>query len=510
MAHPSFWRNLELVLFIVLLLELSPCSCLHLTGSWTTSTFFHFLAKFGFQKTNLKDRSQTQGYIYGNVTTQANMSHFVTLAVLDRGYFLEYYGNSSMPQKKDACNLMFNRIDTVAYDSQCNDGGSQDLLRKIPCHVGQLCVDEDNPKNVVANFQFSFHVEDLSQPRFWYVSFVACYRDLSTNCSWRPYEGEIKFDYDIWLVNGNPQSKNQNPLEYQFSFDNQDTVEIYLVFLTCYLFLTPLQVYAVMRQKHPVPKLFTAGLLTAVCGLLLNVFHCLKFAFDGQGFETAAIIGGALDICSQTLLMLLLLLLAKGWAITRKELSWRPLLFSVWAFYGLIHVLLYVWDLTEIDVIDDVDAYQTWPGWLMLISRICIMAWFLFCLRATMAYEHQKSKLDFFLHFGAASLVWFIYLPIVALVALQVPVLWRTKLLLGIVHSANFLAYAVMAHLLWPTRSQQYFLLANEFDLGDELDEFDEAPHNLSNRHAQFMRKNSRTSNDSDGFCEEAGARIVV
>lgn len=90
-----------------------------------------------------------------------------------------------------------------------------------------------------------------------------------------------------------------------------------------------------------------------------------------------------------------------------------------------------------------------------------------------MAFEHQKSKLDFFLHFGAASLVnilklvfyefdlhfpcayfqvWFIYLPIVALIALRVSVLWRKKLLLGIVGSANFLAYAVMAHLLWPTR----------------------------------------------------------
>lgn len=104
------------------------------------------------------------------------------------------------------------------------------------------------------------------------------------------------------------------------------------------------------------------------------------------------------------------------------------------------------------DVIDDIDEYQTWPGWLMLILRTAIMGWFFYCLRATMAFEHQRSKLDFFLHFGAASLVWFIYLPIVALIALQVSVLWRKKLLLGIVQSANFLAYAVMAHLLWPTR----------------------------------------------------------
>ena len=69
--------------------------------------------------------------------------------------------------------------------------------------------------------------------------------------------------------------------------------------------------YAVTRQKHPVPKLFTAGLLFALGGVFLNVIHCLKFAFDGQGVESAAIAGGILDICSQTTLMLLLLLLAK-------------------------------------------------------------------------------------------------------------------------------------------------------------------------------------------------------
>lgn len=59
------------------------------------------------------------------------------------------------------------------------------------------------------------------------------------------------------------------------------------------------------------------------------------------------------------------------------------------------------------------------------------MLWFLWELRNTMKYEHSTKKLDFLLHFGASSLVWFIYLPIVAVVALQVSPLWRYKLLLG-------------------------------------------------------------------------------
>jgi hypothetical protein len=107
------------------------------------------------------------------------------------------------------------------------------------------------------------------------------------------------------------------------------------------------------------------------------------------------------------------------------------------------------------------------------------MLWFVYELKDTMNHEHQPHKLNFFLHFGAAALVWFIYLPIVALIALQVSPLWRSKLLLGITYSADCFAFAVMTHLLWPTRSQQYFLLKTSLDtsLTDELEEFNEAPH---------------------------------
>lgn len=405
----SAYRTAIIITSVILLIQ--SATALHVSGTWRTTDFFHFLAKFGFQKTNLKDKVETQGYIYGNITSNQNASHYVTLAVLDRGFFLEYYGNSTVSQREKACMAMFHKINTVAYDAQCNDEGPQDLLRKVPCPVGQLCPDEDNPKNIVENHQFTFHIEDLSQPRFWYMSLVACYRDSSSNCTWKPLEEDVELNYDIWLVNGNPRSKNQNPLEYQFSFDNQDTVEIYLVFLACYAFLTPLQVYAVMRQRHPVPKLFTIGLLFALGGVFLNVLHCLKFAFDGVGVESASISGGVLDICSQTVLMLLLLLLAKGWAITHKELTWRPVLFSIWAVYGLVHVLLYVWDLvkffnyvqqynnliylfikqTELDVIDDVDAYQIWPGWLMLILRIGIMV---ICISNFIEYTNSRTHFN--------------------------------------------------------------------------------------------------------------------
>lgn len=104
---------------------------------------------------------------------------------------------------------------------------------------------------------------------------------------------------------------------------------------------------------------------------------------------------------------------------------------SNWNFFNEITMFILFCFQTEVDIIEDIDEYQTWPGWLIIVFRTLIMVWFLFELRNTMLYEHNMQKLNFFLHFGASALVWFIYLPIVALIALQVSALWRFKLLLG-------------------------------------------------------------------------------
>lgn len=58
-------------------------------------------------------------------------------------------------------------------------------------------------------------------------------------------------------------------------------------------------------------------------------------------------------------------------------------------------------------------------------------------------------------------------------------VFWRYKLLLSVINSVDCLAYCVMMGLLWPNRHGQYLLLASPNTSAiDELDEFNEAPHN--------------------------------
>jgi len=85
----------------------------------------------------------------------------------------------------------------------------------------------------------------------------------------------------------------------------------------------------------------------------------------------------------------------------------------------------------EVDLISDIDEWQTAPGALILAFRLFIMLWFLWELRGTFLLERDMKKTKFYLHFGAGFLVWFVYLPLIAVVCTYVSSLWRYKTIIS-------------------------------------------------------------------------------
>lgn len=94
---------------------------------------------------------------------------------------------------------------------------------------------------------------------------------------------------------------------------------------------------------------------------------------------------------------------------------------------------------TALDFLSDVDEWQTWPGFLILGFRLIIMLWFLMEMRQTFRLERDEEKMQFYLHFGAGYLVWFVYLPILVIISTQVSALWRYKTVLSKCHISNIL-----------------------------------------------------------------------
>ena len=189
--------------------------------------------------------------------------------------------------------------------------------------------------------------------RFWYVSLVACFHNTtnSSDCVWTPrISDDYELEFDVWLVNGHPFQKHINPFEHQFSFEMHDVFEIYVVFFIAYCFLLPVQFYALSQQRHMLPFLLTTCMLLEFVGIIFNVIHVLFFAFNGAGVELLKVVGNFIDTVAECLFMLVLLLIVKGWTITRSELKWKTkaILLTVWSAYTVASMGLFIWNLVKI------------------------------------------------------------------------------------------------------------------------------------------------------------------
>lgn len=158
------FKNVCQFTVFIFIINVTLIKSLHVQGTWKTNNFFMFLSKFGFQRTEPHDVAGTQGYIYGNITSKDATGRPLTLAVLDSQYFMEFYANRTK-HRESACDLMFRKIDTIAFDSECHTSGREDFLRRIPCPEGEYCVDEDEASNVISGYQFTYKVVDQTEPR---------------------------------------------------------------------------------------------------------------------------------------------------------------------------------------------------------------------------------------------------------------------------------------------------------------------------------------------------------
>lgn len=283
---------------------------------------------------------------------------------------------------------------------------------------------------------------------FWFLVLLACQRKIShpdvhavnsssvSKCTWTPSANRRSvISYSIWLVNGHPSSASNKllDLDYQFSIE-QTNLFVYVVLDASYIILLIIQLYALSQQKiRSLNYLFTLSLALHCLAYFFICCHKVVFAHNGKGFETLSTIADIMKIMSTALFILFVLMIAKGFNISKsKEMFSKTIILAIWSLYTLIKILLYIWVKDSLNYIEEVDEYHTLPGWLGLGFRMLLMLWFLHELRHTMILEQDPRKLKFYLHFGAGMLVWFIHLVLVAMVCIQIDLLWRYKIITGL------------------------------------------------------------------------------
>ncbi|XP_076801644.1 transmembrane protein 145-like isoform X2 [Clavelina lepadiformis] len=285
--------------------------------------------------------------------------------------------------------------------------------------------------------------------RWWYIAISHCKEALGNN--------GIDLTYEMKLTNGHSYWTEH------FSADECGILETDIFFLILFTMMFGVSIYFAVclfnRQLfHATYKLFMVCLALEVFGFLTLCVALGTFASAGIENKGLKLIGEVFGAIAELLFLLLLLLLGKGFTITRGKLTYTGTVrMSVFiTIYGVIGVVLFLYEYVLFDPGLVLYVYESPAGYGNIALRLTAWVWFTYGIIFTLKRYPEKS--DFYYPFYVFYTLWFFAIPIMALVAAYaIPRYMRAKVVNGLQRCIDFAAYSVFLTLTRPSAANSNF-----------------------------------------------------
>ena len=336
------------------LASLDHVSATRLKGSINYSkrnrNFVFFLTRFGV-------RVDHEVYVFGKAERTGNnaigQQSLMTLTFIPQGTWNNLYSRSRDPPSVRKCQDVVNMTlgNSIIVGENICASGFNDYLRKVPCDPdGEHYIYCNQPESVtvIPGSDFTFHVQSAPKTEFYYVFIIACTRNATETCNWAGSD-DVYFKYDVTVVNSDPTG-HKDYFDYQFSFEFHGVLILQLSFTVLYLILVAIQFMLHSRLvskkqlcPHPLVQLFTASLVLDFLHVGCEMIHYSVYAANGNGAIAMRYFGEVFNLLSDWLLILVLILVAKGWQVTTCSIRWKKLTSVVWCVYILFSAIYFVW-----------------------------------------------------------------------------------------------------------------------------------------------------------------------
>jgi len=273
-------------------------------------------------------------------------------------------------------------------------------------------------KNDVSNYDIKvegYVIFRASYPTYFFISAANC--DKSCNSAF--CQGSLQLQYEFLLSNGLDRS------DKQFSSDEQGILEILLVFLLIYILLSIFAfgvgyALAKLQKLHHTVVLLIYSIILQLIGVVCRLINYVQYSSNGQGVPAFEVAGCILQVVSNVLVVLLLILLAKGWTIYRKEISatGRMKIAVYFTFFLLFSCVVQWLAVYQFDPSMVVSPYESTPGFILISLWFLMWAWFLHASYTT--FKNSKQKRGFYKKFCTLFGLWFIIIPLLYIASIKV------------------------------------------------------------------------------------------
>ncbi|CAG4967306.1 unnamed protein product [Colias eurytheme] len=168
---------------------------------------------------------------------------------------------------------------------------------------------------------------------------------------------------------------------------------------------------------HSTYKLFLISIVAQHCGVLMQALANIRYASNGVGAPNAKIFGQFLCGISEMTYLLLLILLAKGYTITRGRLKvgFTVKLTVFMCCYILTYVVLFIYQAKAFDPGEVLYLYESPAGYGLIVLRIS--GWCAFAYSTYFTVRKYPEKNMFYCPFFICGTLWFYAGPLFILTA---------------------------------------------------------------------------------------------
>ena len=322
-------------------------------------SFIFFLTRFGVGKGH-------DMYAYGTVEKTADFNAhqhpYMILALLPQGDWDKLY--HQVPKKgyinSDKCMAVITKAlngSILGGGGNCLVNGTKDYLRSVPCtHPDGNFKACNQPEfiKVFNGMDFTYHISSAPKTEFYYFFLIGCTRNFtsSDSCSWS-ITNKIMIKYDFHLVNDKPNESNWYTNE--FPEDLQGTLTLMLIFIILYIsliaahFILHSRLFVKKHESmHLLVKIFAVSIILESIYVLFELIHLLVYAGNGQGVVVLKYLGEIANQFSDWLLILVVILVGKGWQVTTSTLRWTKVTVIIWGAYICFSAMYFVWIVVSI------------------------------------------------------------------------------------------------------------------------------------------------------------------
>nr|XP_031312881.1 transmembrane protein 145 isoform X1 [Camelus dromedarius] len=281
--------------------------------------------------------------------------------------------------------------------------------------------------------------------RWWYIALSKCGGD------------GLQLEYEMILTNG------KSFWTRHFSADEFGILETDVTFFLIFILIFFLSCYFGYLLKgrqllHTTYKMFMAAAGVEVLSLLFFCIYWGQYATDGIGNESLKILAKLLFSSSFLIFLLMLILLGKGFTVTRGRISHSgSVKLSVYmTLYTLTHVVLLIYEAEFFDPGQVLYTYESPAGYGLIGLQVAAYVWFSYAVLVSL--RHFPEKQPFYVPFFAAYTLWFFAVPVMALIAnFGIPKWAREKIVNGIQLGIHLYAHGVFLIMTRPSAANKNF-----------------------------------------------------